>query len=94
MSDVVKVPVGRPFKPGQSGNPSGRPKDIGRVRELARGHTEDAIRALVEALNDPKTKVHAATALLDRGWGKPPQVHGGEDGPVRLEVSWTPTKAG
>jgi hypothetical protein len=26
---------------------------------------------LVEALRDPRHKVAAATALLDRGWGKP-----------------------
>jgi hypothetical protein len=31
---------------------------------------------LVEALRDPKLKVAAAQALLDRGWGKPAvQIH-------------------
>ena len=35
-------------------------------------------------------RVTAATALLDRGWGKPAQVQAGDEdgGPVKLEVSW------
>jgi hypothetical protein len=41
------------------------------VQALARQHTEQAVRTLVEALRDPRHKVAAATALLDRGWGKP-----------------------
>jgi hypothetical protein len=59
---------------GRSGNPGGRPKAALNVQELARAHTEDAIQTLVEALKDPKLKVQAATALLDRGWGKPIQA--------------------
>ena len=31
------------FKPGQSGNPGGRPKGFAEVRELAREHTVAAI---------------------------------------------------
>jgi hypothetical protein len=63
--------VGRPFAPGRSGNPGGRPKAALDVQALAREHTTAAIRALSEALRDPKLKVAAAQALLDRGWGKP-----------------------
>jgi HEAT repeat protein len=69
-----------PFEPGKSGNPSGRPKENGYVRELARAHTERAIQALVDALDDERTRVAAATALLDRGYGKPAQAITGEDG--------------
>lgn len=65
--------TGRGFMPGQSGNPGGRPKAVVNVQELARQHTTAAVRTLVEALRDPKLKVAAATALLDRGWGKPVQ---------------------
>lgn len=61
------------FKKGQSGNPGGRPKAAYDVQALARQHTEAAIRTLVDALADPKTAVSAATALLDRGYGKPIQ---------------------
>lgn len=65
---------GKPFKPGQSGNPGGRPKIIGHIRDLARQYTELAINTLADTLTDKKApyaaKIAAAQALLDRGWGK------------------------
>lgn len=65
------------FKPGVSGNPSGRPKSDASIRELARNHTESALQTLVEIAQNkkspPSARVHAAVALLDRGWGKPAQ---------------------
>jgi hypothetical protein len=63
-----------PFKPGQSGNPGGRPKGWAEVNALARQHTAAAIEALVKSLGDRRTRVQAAQALLDRGWGKPMQA--------------------
>lgn len=51
-----------------------------RVKELARAHTEKAIQTLVDALDNERTAVAAATALLDRGWGKAAQAITGEDG--------------
>jgi len=69
---------GRPFKPGQSGNPSGRPKIPKEVVDAARAHTTRAIEVLSEILNDvtakAKDRISAANALLDRGWGKPVQA--------------------
>jgi len=69
-----------PYKPGESGNPNGRPKVNAYVRDLARAHTEAAINALAEALKNERTSVAAATALLDRGYGKPVQEIVGADG--------------
>ena len=62
----------RGFRPGQSGNPGGRPRQD--VITLARAHTREAIEALVEALKRPKEAVPAAVALLNRGWGTPAQT--------------------
>ena len=63
------------WKKGQSGNPSGKPKSD--IKALARQHTETALKALVDIVRSPKTpaaaRVQAATALLDRGYGKPTQ---------------------
>lgn len=70
---AVRV-IGKPFARGTSGNPGGRPRAVVNVQELARTYTEQAVRTLVEALDDPKLKVQAACALLDRGWGKPMQT--------------------
>lgn len=78
---------GRPFKPGQSGNPGGRPKVLGRVRELAQASTEIAVKTLIEALQDPdgRVRVAAANSLLDRGHGKPGSVD--EEKVIREELA-------
>lgn len=93
-----------PFKPGQSGNPAGRPQTHKFVVELARQHTEAAIDKLVAlmSLDDEDsraTQVAAAKALLDRAWGTPPQsvsITGDDGGPLRVisaepltEAEWT-----
>ena len=79
-----------PFEKGKSGNPGGRPKAEGEIRELARQHGPDAIDKLVEHMNSEDTRLSqsAAIALLDRGFGKPPQalnLGGQEDNPLIVE---------
>lgn len=67
---------GRPFPKGVSGNPGGRPKEVAEVRDLARQHTEEAIRTLVTIMRmgtPDRARAAAAEALLDRGWGRPMQ---------------------
>ena len=62
------------FAKGQSSNPGGRPKDEGRVAELARSHTSEAVNTLVHLMRhgkDERVRGTVAQALLDRGWGKP-----------------------
>src|SRR5262245_43164209 len=82
---------GKPFQKGQSGNPGGRPKEIAEVKELARQHMPAAIDALVSIMNNTKAsdaaRVSAATALLDRGYGKPQQHMDAEIGSY---VAWLP----
>ena len=40
------------FAKGVSGNPGGRPKVIGQVRDIARVHSDAAINTLVEVMKD------------------------------------------
>lgn len=84
QSEAVKKPTGgsdrrlanlKPFKPGQSGNPSGMSKKAMKVIKTAEDHVADAIEVLAKALKDKDSKVRiaAANAILDRGMGKPKQ---------------------
>jgi hypothetical protein len=54
------------------------------LRSLARAHTEMGVKVLagIASAEDapPAARVSAVTALFDRGWGKAPQPHAGEDG--------------
>ena len=62
------------FAKGRSGNPGGRPKASGDIRDLARQHSEAALQTLVEIAahgENESARVAAANAILDRGWGKP-----------------------
>lgn len=65
------------WKPGQSGNPSGRPAVIAELRDLARAHTGEALETLCEVMRDkgapPAARVAAVSHILDRGYGKPTQ---------------------
>lgn len=48
------------------------------IRSLARSHTPQALKVLVDIMGDAEiqagARVSAAVALLDRGWGKPHQT--------------------
>ena len=79
------------FPPGASGNPGGRPAALSEVRELARKHTAAAIAKLVKIAERGKSEmacIAAATALLDRGWGRPTQPIAGDDEmpPISVEA--------
>lgn len=84
---------GRGFRPGQSGNPGGRPKALREVMDLARAKTEAAVETLAGIMADgsapPAARVSAAIALLDRGWGRPVQGlhHSGAEG-GKLTLTW------
>ncbi len=65
------------FVKGKSGNPAGRQKETGHVRELARKYTELAINTLAEIAKSgdkDAARVAASEALLNRAWGRPEQA--------------------
>ncbi len=76
-------------RPG-AGRPTGTPnratvEQKATLEELARAHTEVALRTLVQVATKSESdaaRVSAASALLDRGYGKPRQAieHAGEIG--------------
>lgn len=90
------------FKPGKSGNPGGKPKNpqkiadhkvLADVKQLAREAGEDAIRALKDVMmsskSPPAARVTAASALLDRGYGKPPAFVTGDADQFRDAIDMT-----
>jgi hypothetical protein len=74
MSNTATRRPNGTYLPGVSGNPSGMSRALVEVTELARQHAAEALAALVEIATRGKSesaRVAAATALLDRGYGRP-----------------------
>ena len=67
---------GRPFKPGQSGNPGGRPKMPEEMRQILREAGPELARKLLTYTehSNPKIAMWAITEALDRAYGKPVQA--------------------
>ena len=79
---------GRPGNPnwvkGVPGNPSGRPRVVADIQDLARQHGPEAIVTLVECLKDPK---HSTISIPHR----PPQTEAGSPAVTSLGGQfWTP----
>jgi Family of unknown function (DUF5681) len=64
------------FQKGQSGNPGGRPKMPDELKAAMQGLADTAVKVLKDAMNgdDPRARILAANAVLDRGYGKPAQT--------------------
>ena len=76
-----------PFAKGKSGNPGGRPKEHGDLREMARAASPRMLQTLIDIADDEqashKARTTAASHVLDRAYGKPAQTLGdGEGNPV------------
>src|SRR5215469_4690853 len=91
MGRVGRPPTSGGFRRGESGNYKGRPKGslTADIQALAREHGALAIATLVKCLSDPRHRVAAAQALLDRGYGRPQQTITGDAGkPVAIDFTW------
>src|SRR5262245_61042775 len=68
------------------------PKNRGHIESLARSYTDTAIKTLagimMEQTSPPMARIVAAKVLLDRGWGKPKEMHhsGVDDNKTLLKV--------
>ena len=79
------------FRPGQSGNPSGRPKKDPDAMAILKAAVPSAAARLVELTRSQNEKIalQASVAILDRVWGKPTQtqdVHMDASMDLRAEV--------
>ena len=76
------------YPPGNTLARKAIPTDI---RSLCRAYTAESIRHLAAIMRQreysPAARVQAANILLDRGWGRPPQAHTGQDdGSIRVSI--------
>lgn len=90
------------FKPGQSGNPNGRPKKTQEEYDLEAACKEKApaaikvIEALMYGADKDSVKLAAATFIIERGHGKAVQkseLTGKDGAPIAMDVNLAPAEA-
>jgi hypothetical protein len=68
---------GRPFTPGTSGNPGGRPRAVRELLEQARASVPAALelaeRLVADEQEDSRVRLEAAKLLMAYGLGSPPK---------------------
>jgi hypothetical protein len=89
VRDVPKAARSYKWKPGQSGNPTGRGGLYLECRRLAAEASPDAMRRLIELMDaeDERVSYMATTAVLDRSGVKPINYDPAHDQP---QLNWDP----
>lgn len=70
------APRGKPFQPGKTGNPGGRPKKTEEERTLeamCKEKTPEALATILTIMTggtNERAQLSAAQYVIDRGWGK------------------------
>jgi len=77
--------MARAWKPGQSGNPSGRPKMPVELKEMLKRIAPEMFQVVIDIAKDPKSKpsdrIKASEILIERVYGKAAQpICGDEEG--------------
>lgn len=93
-----KQPRGKPFQPGQSGNPGGRKPKTDEERTLeamCRDKSQEALAVLLEIMSNgeqERNRITAAMAIIERGHGKAvqPTTIGNPDG-SKMDMNMTVT---
>ena len=84
--------TGAGFKPGKSGNPGGRPKVPEDVRTALVAACPDAVKLLVDTVNNKKAKpalrVACANAVIDRVYGKSKQIVEFDNGQLNVVIEY------
>lgn len=84
----------KPGGPKTGGRQKGTPnKATSSIKDAARAYTDEALSTLAEVMRDkaapPAARVSAASAILDRGYGKPSTVINGDDEGGALKLAHT-----
>lgn len=76
------------FKPGESGNPSGRKKIDPKIKKALEAALPKAVKVLVSLLEseDEDIRLKAANSICDRNLGKPVQAISDPDGNALRQV--------
>lgn len=94
MAENSRKSAGRPFEPGKSGNPGGRPKKTQEDLDLiaaCKEKTREALETLLEVMRtgNEKNRITAAIAIIERGHGKPiQQTETQHSGNIDSRIEW------
>jgi hypothetical protein len=79
----------KPWRKGETGRVSNVASRYTETQQYARQHSMEAVKTLVERLQDPdgRIAVVAANSLLERAWGKVRELKPEEREQVRIDLS-------